>query len=153
MNLVYGPRYLRKHKQPCCWSTGIIPPPFEVSMASNIVTTSSISGRLSGFASQHLFITFAKELGQHLGISGLRFWSNKTELHVWSLPARWRNNIWHSCLKFLRNWIMYLADNCWSDFGKTKVRIWHVATIYLPQTDTKTVHVAFPIVWITVQNL
>lgn len=70
-----GPLYLRKHRQPCCWSRGIMPPPFDVSMASNIVTTSSISGRLSGFASQHRFITFARELGQHRGISGLRFCS------------------------------------------------------------------------------
>jgi hypothetical protein len=38
-------------------------------------TTSSISGRLSGLASQQRFITFARELGQHLGISGLRFYS------------------------------------------------------------------------------
>ncbi|KAF7819599.1 Paired amphipathic helix protein Sin3-like 4 [Senna tora] len=42
-----------------------MPPPLDVSIASNIDTTSSISGRLSGFASQHLFITFARELGQH----------------------------------------------------------------------------------------
>lgn len=74
-NLAYqGPRCLRKHpKHPCCWSGGIIPPPFDVSIASNMVTTSSISGRLSGFASQQTFITFARELGQHRGISGLKF--------------------------------------------------------------------------------
>eukprot|EP01018_Ginkgo_biloba_P013749 Gb_27650 [translate_table: standard] len=41
-------------------------------MASSIVTTSSISGLLSGFASQHLLITLLRELGQHLGISGRR---------------------------------------------------------------------------------
>ena len=52
-----------------------MPPPFVTSMASNMETTSSISGRLSGFASQQRFITFARELGQHLGISGLRFYS------------------------------------------------------------------------------
>jgi hypothetical protein len=56
-----------------------------VSIASNMETTSSISGRLSGLASQHRFITFARELGQHLGISGLRFWDfnmkNSTLLH------------------------------------------------------------------------
>ena len=72
-NFLQGPRYLRKQKQPWGWSTGSIPPPLDVSMASIIATTSSISGRLSGLASQHRFITFAKELGQHLGISGLRF--------------------------------------------------------------------------------
>ncbi|CAA7410317.1 unnamed protein product [Spirodela intermedia] len=38
-------------------------------MASNNPTTSSISGLLSGFPSQHLFITLANELGQHFGIS------------------------------------------------------------------------------------
>jgi hypothetical protein len=52
-----------------------------VSIASNMETASSISGRLSGLASQHRFITFARELGQHLGISGLRFWDfNKKTL-------------------------------------------------------------------------
>jgi hypothetical protein len=55
-----------------------MPPPFDTSMASNMETTSSISGRLSGLASQQRFITFARELGQHLGISGLRFYSCKT---------------------------------------------------------------------------
>ncbi|CAA7402236.1 unnamed protein product [Spirodela intermedia] len=49
-----------------------MPPPLVVSMASKIATTSSISGRRSGFASQHLFITFPSELGQHRGISGRR---------------------------------------------------------------------------------
>lgn len=68
-----GPLCLRKQRQPCCWSKGIIPPPLDVSMASIMETTSSISGRLSGVASQHFFITFARELGQHLGISGLKF--------------------------------------------------------------------------------
>jgi len=52
-----------------------MPPPFDVSIASNIDTTSAISGRLSGFASQQRFITFAKELGQQRGISGLKFCS------------------------------------------------------------------------------
>jgi len=71
-----GPRCLWKHgRHPCCWSGGIIPPPFDVSIASNMATTSSISGRLSGFASQHLFITCARELGQQRGISGLKFCS------------------------------------------------------------------------------
>lgn len=70
---LHGPLCLRKHKQPCCWSPGIMPPPLDVSMASSMETTSSISGRLSGLASQHFLITFARELGQHLGISGLKF--------------------------------------------------------------------------------
>jgi hypothetical protein len=53
---------------------GIMPPPLDVSIASTMDTTSAISGRLSGFASQQRFITLAKELGQQRGISGLRFW-------------------------------------------------------------------------------
>lgn len=68
-----GPRAGVKQKQPEAWSSGIIPPPLVVSIASNILTTSSISGRLSAFASQHFRIILAKELGQHLGISGRRF--------------------------------------------------------------------------------
>jgi tRNA(Phe) wybutosine-synthesizing methylase Tyw3 len=44
-----------------------------VSIPSNIFTTSSISGRFSAFPSQHFLMTFAKELGQHLGISGRKF--------------------------------------------------------------------------------
>lgn len=63
-----------------------MPPPFVVSMASNMETTSSISGRLSGLASQHLFITFARELGQHLGMSGLRFYHfNQNILLEWDI--------------------------------------------------------------------
>ncbi|VYS61286.1 unnamed protein product [Arabidopsis thaliana] len=38
-------------------------------MASSSFTTSSISGRLSGFGSQHLFMIFATACGQHFGIS------------------------------------------------------------------------------------
>jgi len=41
-----------------------------VSIASNIVTTSCISGRLSGFAFQHFRMMFAKSLGQFFGILG-----------------------------------------------------------------------------------
>ena len=50
-----------------------IPLLFEVSMAFNMVTTSSISGLLLGFSSKHCVIIFARELGQQLGISGIRF--------------------------------------------------------------------------------
>lgn len=69
----YGPRAVVKQKQPWTWSSGIIPPPLLVSIASNKVTTSSMSGLLSGFASQHFRMMLAKELGQHLGISGRKF--------------------------------------------------------------------------------
>lgn len=68
-----GPRAVAKQKQPEAWSSGIIPPPLLVSTASNILTTSSISGRLSALASQHFRIILAKPLGQHLGISGRKF--------------------------------------------------------------------------------
>ena len=50
-----------------------MPPPLLVSMASNNLTTSSMSGRLSGFPSQHFRMMLANELGQHLGISGRKF--------------------------------------------------------------------------------
>jgi hypothetical protein len=50
-----------------------MPPPLLVSRASKSCTTSSISGRLSGFASQHLRITFTNALGQQRGMSGRKF--------------------------------------------------------------------------------
>ena len=43
------------------------------STASNNLTTSSISGRFSGFASQHFLIILATSLGQLLGIFGRKF--------------------------------------------------------------------------------
>jgi hypothetical protein len=69
----YGPRALVKHKQPDDWPSGIIPPPLLVSRASISCTTSSISGRLSGFPSQHLRMMFANGLGQQRGMSGRKF--------------------------------------------------------------------------------
>lgn len=71
--IYYGPRAVLKQKQPCAWSSGIMPPPLLVSNASNSLTTSSMSGRFSGFASQHFRMMLANELGQHLGISGRKF--------------------------------------------------------------------------------
>uniref|UniRef100_A0A2P2KMJ2 Protein kinase atmrk1 n=1 Tax=Rhizophora mucronata TaxID=61149 RepID=A0A2P2KMJ2_RHIMU len=68
-----GPRAGTKQKHPAAWSSGIIPPPLLVSIACNILTTSAISGRFSALASQHFRMIFAKELGQHLGISGRKF--------------------------------------------------------------------------------
>lgn len=70
----HGPRVALKQKHPLAWSSGIMPPPLLVSITSNSFTTSSISGRFSGFASQHFLMMFATELGQHLGISGRRFY-------------------------------------------------------------------------------
>ncbi|KAL2519518.1 Ubiquitin-like-specific protease 1D [Abeliophyllum distichum] len=62
---------LNKQRQPRGWSSWIIPPPLETSIASNICTTSSILGRLLGSVPQHFFITSATDLGQQFGISGL----------------------------------------------------------------------------------
>lgn len=70
---IYGPRALVKHKHPDDWPSGIIPPPLLVSRASMSCTTSSMSGRLSGFPSQHLRIMFANALGQQRGMSGRKF--------------------------------------------------------------------------------
>lgn len=71
----YHLRFLNKLKHPRgSTSSCTIPPPFEMSMASNIWTTSSILGLLLGSVSQHFFITSATEMGQHLGISGLKLW-------------------------------------------------------------------------------
>lgn len=70
-NVLHGPRLKQKH--PVAWPSGIIPPPLLVSSDSSILTTSSISGRLSGLASQHFFMIFAIALGQHRGISGRMF--------------------------------------------------------------------------------
>ena len=101
----YGPRAGAKQKQPPAWSSGIIPPPLLVSIASNILTTSSMSGRFSGFASQHLFMMFARELGQHLGISGLRFWiCHNIKVRVtlcWSQQNMKEENDWDERLKHL----------------------------------------------------
>jgi hypothetical protein len=74
---IYGPRAFVKHKHPDDWPSGIMPPPLLVSRASKSCTTSSISGRLSGFASQHFRITFANALGQQRGMSGRKFCRKK----------------------------------------------------------------------------
>lgn len=69
----YGPRAGLKQKHPPALSSGIIPPPRLVSIASKSLTTSCISSRLCGFESQHFRIMFASEFGQQRGISGLKF--------------------------------------------------------------------------------
>jgi hypothetical protein len=81
----YGPRALVKHKQPDDWPSGIIPPPLLVSRASISCTTSSISGRLSGFPSQHLRMIFANGLGQQRGMSGRKFCTPTRNNYVCSL--------------------------------------------------------------------
>jgi len=75
----YGPRAGTKQKHPPSWSSGIMPPPLLVSIASISLTTSSMSGLLSGFASQHFFMIFDSALGQHRGISGRKFCHNTRE--------------------------------------------------------------------------
>lgn len=80
MKSIYGPRAFVKHKHPDDWPSGIMPPPLLVSRASKSCTTSSISGRLSGFASQHFRITFANALGQQRGMSGRKFCRKKEEI-------------------------------------------------------------------------
>ena len=82
---IYGPRALVKHKQPDDWPSGIIPPPLLVSRASISCTTSSISGRLSGFASQHLRIIFANGLGQQRGMSGRKFCKHTRNGYIWRM--------------------------------------------------------------------
>jgi hypothetical protein len=82
MKRIYGPRALVKHKHPDDWPSGIMPPPLLVSRASKSCTTSSISGRLSGFASQHLRITFTNALGQQRGMSGRKFCQQMYEIII-----------------------------------------------------------------------
>lgn len=76
-----GPRRV-KQKQPGDWSSGIMPPPLLVSTASSNLTTSSMSRRLSGCASQHFRMMLANEPGQHLGISGRKFCNQQSPLSV-----------------------------------------------------------------------
>lgn len=102
---IYGPRARMKHKHLALWSSGIIPPPLLVSIASKSLTTSSISGRLSGFASQHLRIMLAKAVGQHLGISGRKFCSTKEKQcyghHVCLLNQRNGTNMYETEIDFI----------------------------------------------------
>ena len=129
-------------------------------MASNKETTSSISGLLSGLASQHRLITFARELGQHLGISGLRFYALNSNHYpakqLYKTYFRIRNEVLIVNFFFVVvNWIrkLYLANHGRSYFGKTKVWIRHIAAVYLPQTDSVTIHVTFPIIRVAIENL
>ena len=85
----HGPRAGKKQKQPEALSSGIIPPPLLVSIASRSVTTSSMSGRFSGCGSQHLFMMFAKEWGQHLGMCGRKFCQM-----TWDCLVRLRSRSW-----------------------------------------------------------
>lgn len=89
--IFYGPRAVLKQKQPWTWSSGIMPPPLLVSIASSILTTSSMSGRFSGFASQHFRMMLANELGQHLGTSGRRFCRKQFQTYItfYSWQSKW----------------------------------------------------------------
>lgn len=141
-----GPRRLPKQKQLWRWSTGIIPPPFDVSIDSNMDTTSSISGRLSALASQHRFITFAKELGQQRGISGLKFCKSKAEL--WLLKIFFLLFNEQKCVIYF-----YLSDNSCCHFREAQIWIWHVTAIYLPEANAKAIYVTLPVIRVAIKNL
>jgi hypothetical protein len=103
-----------------------MPPPLDVSIASSMDTTSAISGRLSGFASQQRFITFAKELGQQRGISGLRFW--KSEIAMSSV-------CWFRSQQInMKGGIadLYLTNNSRCDLRETQICVRHIAAVDLP---------------------
>lgn len=61
---------LKKHRHPPAWASGTMPPPLLASRASKNRTTSSMSGRFSGLASQHLCMMFAIGLGQQQQAAG-----------------------------------------------------------------------------------
>lgn len=84
MLVYHGPRAM-KQKHPGDWPSGIMPPPLLVSIASSNLTTSSISGRLSGLASQQRRMMLANAFGQHLGISGRKFCQD--EFYVLESPC------------------------------------------------------------------
>ncbi|KAL4312149.1 hypothetical protein GQ457_01G032270 [Hibiscus cannabinus] len=112
-------------KQPGARSSGNIPPPLLVFTASSIVTTSPISGRFFGSASQHFLMMFANELGQHHGISGRKFCQYNVE---------------------------FKSNNRFDPLIVT-IRIRHIAAINFPQANAEAVDVALPIVGLTVKNL
>lgn len=125
-----------------------MPPPLDVSIASSMDTTSAISGRLSGFASQHRFITFASELGQQRGISGLRFCA-KISFQLRVSVTTWQQGTGKRHVLFF----FHLANHGRGDFRKAKIRVRHVTAVYLPQADPKAVHVTLPVVSMAIENL
>jgi hypothetical protein len=133
-SIYHGPLCCRKHaRHPGRWSTGIMPPPLDVSIASNMDTTSAISGRLSGFASQQRFITFAKELGQQRGISGLKF-CKPVVLYHHPLAQNSTGNMKRHKTD------LYLTNNSRCDLWEAQIRIWHITAVYLPQTDPEAIN-------------
>jgi len=140
-----GPRrWPKNHKHPRRWYTGIILPALDVSMASSIAATSSISGLLSGFASQHLFITLARELGPHLGISGLRFCSQ------WSSVIL-SQRLLHSLVSVISaGKHSFLPCNCWCNLWEAGIRIRHITTIYLPEANTMAINITFSVVGVAI---
>lgn len=111
-----------------------MPLPLDASMASNIDTTSSISGLLLGSASQHLLITFATDLGQHLGISGLRFCIKKN-LQIVNSDDSQSVKALLSCKdqrKMQNKKPTNLVNHRRSYFSEAYIWIQHVAAIHLP---------------------
>ena len=107
-------------------STLFIRRSFEVSMAFNTVTISTIAGLLLGPLTW--FIISARELGQQCGISGL-------------IICIFKYRICQGCaiICVMQKKSTYLINNRRSQSGEYKIRIWwHITAIYLPQENSKT---------------
>jgi len=64
----------------------------------------------------------------------------------------WGSNIAENHVQHLKHFI-YLSNNSRCHFWEAEIGIWHVTAVYLPQTDTKTVHITLSIIWIAIENL
>lgn len=78
---------LKKHRHPPAWASGTMPPPLLASRASKNRTTSSMSGRFSGLASQHLCMMFA--IGQAWAAArGRRFCTHRmSHISMWTITS------------------------------------------------------------------
>lgn len=139
----HGPLEGAKQKHPAAWSSGIMPPPRLVSIDSSSLTTSSISGRFSGFASQHLFMMLARELGQHRGMSGRRFWQKIRRVRGRFASGDNRFDLLRSYLSYDSRW--YICE--------AKIWIWQITAIYFPEANTEAVHIAFPVIRLPIEHL
>lgn len=118
---------------------------------SSFCTTSSISGRLSGFASQHLFMIFASLVGQRRGIFGRKPYTTTKIVttdfsYVLLAFARTKLNT--------NRGIQNLSDDPSRQFTKAvNISIWHLTAVHFPEAYGETVHVAFPVIWFAIQDL